>query len=189
MTTTDDPRIALLGDALQEAAAADLARAESQAEPSRPGKARRARPKRRLGTRTAIALAAAALAIPAAAIATGVLSPDQKVANSVLAGTYAFAGTEPTCTTLRPGLEYECVLAKPANGEVPKGSGQFVVRPGAWDEVVEGTVDESEHVNGGCRSQNAEGTHWLCYLGQESVNQKILMPSALGDYAPEPAGP
>jgi hypothetical protein len=40
----------------------------------------------------------------------------------------------------------------------------------------------TDRVNGGCRSQDAEGTHWLCYIGQESVRQHILMPSALGQY-------
>jgi hypothetical protein len=190
--TIDEPRLALLGDALREAAAADLARTD--ATPAAPARAagtrsRRTRPRRRIGTRTAIALAAAALAIPAAAIATGVLSSDQQVANSIPAGTYAFTGTEPTCTTVREGVEYECVLGKVPNGEVPPGSGEYVIEPGDWLGVVEGTVDGSKHVNGGCRSQNAEGTAWTCYLGQESIRQRILMPSALGDYAPEPAGP
>jgi hypothetical protein len=190
--TIEDPRLQLLGDALQEAAAADLARAEeTRARPRRAAGARRrrARPKFRIGTRTAVALVAVALAVPAAAIATGVLSSDQKVAASILDGSYAFAGTEPTCTTLHEGLEYECALDRPANGGVPPGSGEFVIKPGGWLGAVEGTVDKTDHVNGGCRSQNAEGTSWVCYLGEESVRQKILMPSALGQYLPSPAGP
>jgi hypothetical protein len=177
--TTEDPRLALLGNALQEAAAADLGR-------DRPP--RRA-PRRRLGTRAAVALVAAALAVPAAAIATGAFTSDEDVAASIPKGTYAFTGTEPTCTTLRDGVEYECVLAKAPNGEVPPGSGSYVIAPGQWNGAVEGTVDATDHVNGGCRSQNAEGTRWICYVGQESINQKILEPSALGWYLPEPAGP
>ncbi len=193
LMTINDPRLPLLGDALQEAAAADFARAnETRGRQRRADDARsrrQARPKFRIGTRTAIALVAAALAVPAAAIATGVLSSDQTVAHSIPTGNFAFAGTEPTCTTLQEGLEYECVLDRSPNGEVPPGSGRFVVKPGAWQGVVEPTADETKHVNGGCRSQNAEGTRWLCYLGDESVHQRILMPSALGQYLPSPAGP
>jgi hypothetical protein len=192
--TIDDPRLPLLGDALREAAAADLAASEeTRSGPARSGDGRsqrRARPRRRIGTRTAVALVAAALAIPAAAIATGVLSSDQEVAASIPQGNYSFAGTEPTCTTLHEGLEYECVLARSPNGEVPPGSGEFVIKPGAWQGVVEPTVDKTRHVNGGCRSQNPEGTRWLCYLGEESVRQGILAWSrVLGEYLPSPAGP
>lgn len=193
--TIDDPRLPLLGDALREAAAADLARTEeTPTAPALSGRARsRRRPRRtaRIGPRARIgvALVAAALVLPAAAIATGVLSSDQQVATSIPDGSYSFAGTEPTCTTLRDGLEYECLLDRAPNGEVPPGSGRFVVEPGAWQGVVEGTVDETHHTNGGCRSQNAEGTRWLCYIGDESVREKILMPSALGQYSPSPAGP
>jgi len=191
--TIDDPRLPLLGDALREAAAADLARTdETRSGPIRSADGRsrrRIRPSTRIGTRTVVALVAVVLAVPAAAIATGVLSSDQKVAASIPQGTYAFSGIEPTCTTLREGQEYECVLDRPPNGEVPPGSGSFVIRPGQWDGVVEGTVDDTHHVNGGCRSQNAEGTRWLCYLGEESVKHQILASSALGQYLPSPAGP
>jgi hypothetical protein len=193
--TKRDPSLQLLGDALQEAAATDLRRNEEERSGttgSTDGRSPRStRPRIRIGTRArvGIALLATALAVPAAAIATGVLGSDQEVANSIPQGTYSFAGTEPTCTTLHEGLEYECVLARSPNGEVPPGSGQFVVKPGAWLGVVEGTVDTAQHVNGGCRSQDAEGTRWLCYLGEESVRQEILMPTALGQYLPSPAGP
>jgi hypothetical protein len=191
--TIDDPRLPLLGNALREAAAADLSRTdETRAAPTRSGEARsrrHTRPRARIGTRTAVAFVAAALAVPAAAIAMGVFSSEQKVADSIPAGNFSFAGTEPTCTTVREGLEYDCVLDQSPNGEVPPGSGRFVIEPGDWLGVVEPTADKTKHVNGGCRSQNAEGTRWLCYLGEESVRQRILMPSALGQYLPSPAGP
>lgn len=111
----------------------------------------------------------------------GVLSSEQKVADSI-AGTIVLPGTEPTCTTLREGLEYECVVdqAQLINGEI---------KPGDWLGVVLGNIDKTtDRVNGGCRSQNAEGTRWLCYIGQESVRQRILMPNALGQHVPA-AGP
>ncbi|HSS33363.1 MAG TPA: hypothetical protein VLL27_08810 [Solirubrobacterales bacterium] len=181
--TTHHPRLSLLGHALREAAAADLARTETTTAPARSGDARSKRRNRRIGTRTAVALAAAALAVPAAAIATGVFSSEQKVADSI-AGSIAFLGAEPTCTTVRQGLEYDCVVdhAQLINGEK--------LKPGEWDGVVLGSIDKTTNrVNGGCRSQNAEGTRWTCYLGEESVRQRILMPSALGQQLPSPAGP
>jgi hypothetical protein len=191
--TSYDPRLSQLGDALREAAAADIAGAEevrAARTPSAEARSpRRTRSKHRIGTRTAVALVAAALAIPAAAIAAGVLGSEQEVADSIPAGNFSFAGIEPTCTTVREGLEYDCVLDRAPNGEVPPGSGRFVIKPGAWEGAVEPTVDKTRHVNGGCRSQNAEGTRWSCYLDRESIRQHILMPSALGDYLPSPAGP
>jgi hypothetical protein len=191
--TINDPRLPLLGDALREAAAADLARTdEKRTGPTHSGGVRRhTRPRNRIGgrTRVAVALVAAALAVPAAAFAMGVLSSGQKVADSIPAGNFSFAGTEPTCATVREGLEYDCVLDQSPNGEVPPGSGRFVIKPGDWLGVVEPTADETKHVSGGCRSQNAEGTRWTCYLGEESIRQRILMPSALGQYLPSPAGP
>lgn len=190
--TIDDRRLALLGDALREAAAADLSRTDrtraALPRSARPG--RHTRPRARIGTRTAVAFFAAALAVPAAAFAMGVFGSEQKVADSIPAGNFSFAGIEPTCTTVREGLEYDCVLDQPPNGEVPPGSGRFVIKPGDWLGVVEPTADATSHVNGGCRSQNAEGTRWLCYLGEESVRHGILAWSrALGEYLPSPAGP
>jgi hypothetical protein len=189
----NDPRLPLLGDALREAAAADLARtdetrpAQPRSDEARPQ--RNTRPRARVGARTAVALVAAALAVPAAAIAMGVFSSEQEVADSIPAGNFSFAGIEPTCTTVREGLEYDCVLDQPPNGEVPPGSGRFVIKPGDWFGVVEPTADATGHVNGGCRSQNAEGTRWTCYLAKESVRQNILAPAILGEYLPSPAGP
>ncbi|HVY95347.1 MAG TPA: hypothetical protein VHA54_00160 [Solirubrobacterales bacterium] len=190
--TTDDPRLLLLGEALRDAAAADLSRTAERAAHTPSSEARtrrRSRPKARIGTRTAAAFLAAALAVPAAAIAVGVFGSEQKVAESIPAGNFSFAGTEPTCTTVREGLEYDCVLDRPPSGEVPPESGRFVIKPGEWLGVVEPTADQTKHVNGGCRSQNAQGTRWLCFLGKESVRQDIMAPAALGEYLPSPAGP
>lgn len=170
-----------LGDALREAAAADLARAaetpETPSPSGDPSPRRRTRPRRRIGTRTAVALVAVALAVPAAAIATGVFSSsEQEVADS-LVGSIALPGAEPTCTTVREGLEYECLVEK---GELINGE---KIEPGDWLGAVYGSFDKRTHrTNGGCRSQDAEGTRWLCYLGKEAVRQEILMPMALGQY-------
>lgn len=90
-------------------------------------------------------------------------------------GTLALAGAQPTCTTVTTGVEYHCRLARPPAPEVSD-----------WRGTVEATVDATKHVNGGCRSPNSAGTEWECYLGQAAVDQQIIGPGFLGQYAPTP---
>ncbi len=189
--TVGDPRLQSLRGALIAAAGADLARAE---EP---------RPRRSRSTRAklAIALIAAVLAVPAGALAVRALSANEEVAHGLPAGSVVLIGTEPNCVALRRNVEYDCALSNPPREEPPEPGSTFepgtvfynphvvmAVR-GHWQGYVVDTVDASNHVNGGCRSQNDEGARWLCYVGEESVKQKILGPAALGWYLPEPAGP
>ena len=160
MTTSPDPRLTALGDELERACAADLA-----------PKPRRLRVTRRV----LLASAAAAVALGgAAAIAADQLSTDD-VASSLPAGTAALIGTNPTCTAVKAGVEYHCVLAKPPAPEVSD-----------WKGTVEPTVDATKHVNGGCRSLTSDGLEWQCYLGQAAVDQQIVSAGFLGQYAPEP---
>lgn len=181
--TEIDTRLDDLGAALHAAARQDLAADERPAVPRRP----RSRRTRRI--QLAIALGTLVVAIPAAAFATGVLSPDQEVAHGVANLEWMMAGTEPTCTTLREGVEYDCTLAEPPQEEAPVAPAESVGgvhgKAGEWKGYVIGIVDKTGHVSGGCRSENANGTHWRCYLGQESIRQNILEPSALGQYLPE----
>jgi hypothetical protein len=163
MTTTQrsPDRLAELGDALQAAASADVARGA-----------------RRHRRRTVAAIAAALIVLPGAALATSALITDDEVADSIPAGTWALGGTTPECTTVRENVEYDCVLASaPREGDIPAGQ---------WKGTVEPTVDRTKHVNGGCRSLNAEGTHWRCYIGEEAVRQKIIGRGFLGEFAPGP---
>jgi hypothetical protein len=146
-----------LGDALEAAARQDLAR--------------RRRPRRRL---VAAALAAAVL-IPAGAVAGAKLISNDEVAKSMPAGTLSLAGTEPTCTTVKDGVEYHCVLAKAPAPEVSD-----------WKGTVEPTVDTAKHVNGGCRSLNSAGTTWECYIGKAAADQQIIGAGFLGEFAPSP---
>jgi hypothetical protein len=65
-------------------------------------------------TRRARWLAAAAatiIAVPGVAYATGAFTSPQTVAKSLPAGARIF-GSTPTCTVLRPNVEYRCTLAK-----------------------------------------------------------------------------
>jgi hypothetical protein len=150
-------RLDRLGNALESAAARDLAR-----------------PRRR-SRRLLVAAVAVAVLVPAAAFAGVRLISNGDVAKSLPAGTLSLVGTEPTCTTVQDGVEYHCVLARPPAPEVSD-----------WKGTVEPTVDASKHVNGGCRSLTSAGTEWECYIGQAAVDQRIIGAGFLGAYSPGP---
>ena len=150
-----------LGDAIENAAASDLSSRRPQ--------------RRRLSPRVMIAAGVLAVAIPGVAIATTVLTGTDDVARSMPAGTLSLAGTDPTCTAVRQGVEYHCALAKAPAPEVSD-----------WKGTVEPTVDRTKHVNGGCRSLRSDGREWECYVGREAVEQKIIGAGFLGEYAPTP---
>ena len=156
--TSVSPQLNDLGDALERAAAADLA-------------TRRRRPRKLL-----LVAAALAVAIPGLAFAANALISSEEVAASLPAGTRMLQGTEPRCTVVRQDVEYRCVLTKPiAAPEVSDMKG-----------VVEPTVDATKHVNGGCRSLDSEGRTWQCYIGRAAVDQRIVSAGFLGEYAPSP---
>jgi hypothetical protein len=162
MTTTTHKRLDDLGDALQAAATADLRRTERQH-----------------GRRKVVAvLAAAAIVLPGAALAANALITNEDVARSIPNGTLVLMGTNPVCTTVRANVEFDCVLASaPHEGDISAG---------AWKGTVEPTVDRNKRVNGGCRSLDADGMHWRCYIGEEAVRQQIIGPDFLGESAPQP---
>jgi len=151
------PRLAQLGDAVERAAERDL------------------RPRRRHSRRVAIAAVAALIAVPGAAVAGLELISEDDVARSIPAGTLWLQGTEPSCTVVTQDVEYRCTLGKAPGDEIAD-----------WNGTVMPTVDATKHVNGGCRSLNAEGTKWRCYVGEEAVKQQIIGPGFLGEYAPAP---
>jgi hypothetical protein len=150
-----------LGDALEQAAAADLDHPPA----TRPvAAARRLRSRRLL-----VGLVAAAVAIPAVAYGATRIFGTEQVAASMPAGTLALAGTDPTCTVVREGVEFHCVLARAPAPEVAD-----------WTGTVEPTVNGAKKVNGGCRGLNGAGTEWECYLGQAAVDQQIIGQDLLG---------
>ena len=154
------PRLARLGDELERATTADLARNR----------------RRRLTPRIALVAAALALVLGSGiAIAAGHLIDSRSVADSLPAGTAALIGTHPTCTAVKEGVEYRCTLERPPAPEVSD-----------WKGTVEPSVDASKHVNGGCRSLASDGLTWTCYLGRAAVEQKIISAGFLGDYSPSP---
>ncbi|WP_354701184.1 hypothetical protein DSM112329_01491 [Paraconexibacter sp. AEG42_29] len=173
-----DARLVRLGDALTAAAVADLERATSAPGDRVRGLASPARrTRRRPGRRGLAALALALVAVPGAAVAaSGLLSPDE-VARSLPNGTLALLGTDPTCTTIRADVEYDCTLRVAPTGDI--GAGR-------WKGTVEPSVDDTQHINGGCRSLNAAGTHWRCYTGEEAVRRQIIGPALLGQRSSGP---
>jgi hypothetical protein len=153
-------QLSQLGDALERATAQDLAAW------------RRTRRSRRL----LLAAAVLAVAIPGLAFSASALISNEEVAASLPAGTKMLQGTEPECTVVQQDVEYHCVLTRPiASPEVAHLKG-----------AVEPTVDATKHVNGGCRSLDSQGREWRCYIGRAAVEQKIIGPKFLGEYAPSP---
>jgi hypothetical protein len=160
---TPQSRLDDLGDALQAAAAANLAGTNRS---------------RRRRTIAGI-MAASAVALPGAALAANALISDGEVARTLPQSVWALMDSHPQCTTIRANVEFDCILTTvPSAGDIPAG---------AWKDTVEPTVDRTEHVNGGCRSLNANGTHWRCYIGQEAVRQQIVGADFLGKPARGPA--
>ena len=156
-------RLSRLGEAVERAAEADLART-------------RPRPARRFARRRlAVVALALVVAAPGVALATTRLIGNGEVARSLPAGTLSLAGTEPTCTAVKQDVEYHCLLARAPAPEISD-----------WKGTVEPTVDATKHVNGGCRSLRSDGTEWECYIGQAAVDQRIVAADFLGQYAPSP---
>jgi hypothetical protein len=158
MTTDLSPELLALGDALERGAASDLA--------SR---------RRKRATRLVACVAALAVLVPGIAFAADRWIGADEVAQSLPAGTLSLAGTEPTCTVVKDGVEYHCTLAHAPAPEVSD-----------WAGTVEPTVDATKHVNGGCRSLRSDGREWECYLGDAAVEQRIVSADFLGAYAPTP---
>lgn len=164
--TTDRPaRLDDLRSALLAAAAADLA---GEVEPPTAPLPRAAvRPPRRLQlttarARLALALLIAVLAVPAVLFGSGLLGPERAVANGLPAGTRTVTAVQPDCAAIRAGVEYECAFATaPRVGRIVR------------------TVDASGQVDGGCRSQNAIETFWICYFGDAAVQHGVVAPGVL----------
>jgi hypothetical protein len=156
-TTDRATRLEDLRGALLAAAADDLAAAPRPA----------ARPPRRLhlGTaraRLAMAFLVVAVAVPGVVIGSGLIGPERAAANGLPAGTTVMTATQPTCTAIRDGVEYECAFAEsPRVGQIVR------------------TVDASGRVDGGCRSQNAIETFWICYFGKAAVHHQVVAQEVL----------
>jgi hypothetical protein len=144
-----------LGDSLERAAARDLERSHS----------RRRVPRRMLVVVAAVIVAGSGIAIGAAQLIS-----NETVAASMPAGAKWLEGTNPSCATVKGGVEYHCLLAKHPSNAISD-----------WLGTVNETVDATKHVNGGCRSLSHDGREWQCYLGQKAVEEKIISQGFLGE--------
>jgi hypothetical protein len=164
-TTDRATRLDDLRGALLAAAAADLAGADAERAAPLPHPAPRPARRRHLGTaraRLALAFLVVAVAVPGLVIATGLFSPERAVANGLPAGSTVMTATQPTCAAIREDVEYECAFAEsPRVGRVVR------------------VVDASGQVDGGCRSQNAVATFWICYFGAAAVHHQVVAQEVL----------
>jgi hypothetical protein len=154
-----------LGDALERTTAADLS-----------GEATAPAPRRRFSRRLVLAGVAAAILIPSVALAANALISTEEVGQSMPAGALELAGTNPTCTVVKENVEYHCVLESAPGTSISDYKG-----------TVYQTVDDTSHVNGGCRSLRSDGMEWQCYIGEEAVRQQIIGPDFLGELQTAPA--
>jgi hypothetical protein len=158
------PKLHRLGDALECAAAADLA--------PRDGVFRRLRSRKRV----VLVVAALAVVLPGGGAIASALLDNHEVSDSIVAGGMIFQGRHPRCTVVDAGVEYHCTLDKPPMHEVENFAG-----------TVYQTVDATQHVNGGCRGLTADGLEWECWIGQAAVDQKIISQGFLGEVQTVPA--
>jgi hypothetical protein len=164
-TTDPATRLEDLRGALLAAAAADLASTDAaHHEASPPWTA--VRPARRiyLGTaraRLALAFLVVVIAVPGV-VASGLIGPERAAADGLPAGSTTMTATQPTCTAIREGVEYGCA---------------FATSPRAGRLIH--TVDPNGKVDGGCRSQNAIETFWICYFGAAAVHHQVVAQEAL----------
>jgi hypothetical protein len=150
--------LARLGNLLEQRVDADIR--------SRPPRSRR-QPRRSL---VAVAIAGAVVLTGAAAYASVKALSTDEVERGLPGGSLLFEGTNPTCIT-QDDVVYECTLASVPTAEVHDdytGSAQVL-------------VDDDGLVAGGCRGQDAEGLHWICYVGIRSVEEQIIGPDFLGE--------
>jgi hypothetical protein len=150
-----------LGDSLERAAARDLDRT---------------RVHKRVPRRLLVTIAAVLVAGTGIAIGATQLISNESVANSMPAGAAWLANTDPSCSTVKEGVEYHCVLAKHPSDAISD-----------WLGTVNETVDSTQHVNGGCRSLSHDGREWQCYIGQKAVDEKIISQDFLGETQTTPA--
>lgn len=127
-----ETRLREIGDRLEQAFTADL-RAEARVAEGGTGRTGHASWFATRRGRWLAAAAAIVIAVPGVAYAAGAFTSPQTVARSLPAGARIFGGT-PTCTVVRPNVEYRCSLAKapppdPAAHLTPEQSKKYLATP------------------------------------------------------------
>jgi hypothetical protein len=122
-----------------------------------------------------IGASVATLAFGAAAAAAGLFSHDE-IERGMPGGAVIFAGTNPVCTS-GDGVVFDCLLTSP-----PEGSASLL-----YLGTVEPIVDDTSKVSGGCRSNDAAGMKWTCFIGQRAVDELIISADMLGQQQSGPS--
>lgn len=173
MTTRLSPELDHLGDALESAIRLQLART---APAPTPVAVRRTR-----GRRAAL-VAAACLGTLAAGVGVAAASgvwDREDVAAGLSMSDVELAGSAARCAPVTGTTDtFDCTLLRPEDAkDLPSDD----VR--GWNVVLN---DDEGFVAGGCRSLDADGSSWRCFVGEKSVDEKIIGPDFLGEYAPGP---
>lgn len=87
----------------------------------------------------------------------------------------AFAGVTPTCeTTDDAGDTLWCTVE----------GGVKSTEVSDWTGTIEPFTDPQGNVGGGCRSEDARGTVWICFAVRKAVTENLIGP----DLVSAPAG-
>jgi hypothetical protein len=194
--------LARLGDRLETAIAADIARSRNSSPAERhvavdprhseeetsmstdhlttetttdPAAARQRPSRVRRTRRIAIASTVAAVAIAGGVAAAAYNLSSDDVSRGLPGGSLIFEGTNPSCTT-SDGVVFDCTLASAPTQEILDD----------YRGAAELFVDPTLHIAGGCRGKSEDGLEWTCYLGQRAVEEGILVADLLGQHAPSP---
>jgi hypothetical protein len=165
-------RLTLAGDALVRAWRDDLAGGMDRKRLRRP--------------RTVVVVIAAVLAVSGGvAFAASALlkSPKDEQTGMVEASTL-FHDSNPVCVSVSADA-FHCTLDRPPTGETfysQDGTQLLDVFLG----MKQATVDSTNHIDGGCVSDSADGRSWQCYLGSAAVSHDVVSEALLGEFSPSP---
>ncbi len=168
-------QLALAGDALTHAWRTDLARKKRHTGLRRP--------------RTLVLALVAVIVVSggAAFAATTFFKTAQQEQTGMVEASTLFAGSNPVCVSVNGSdASFHCTLDRPPTGETfysQDGTQLLNVFLG----MKVGTVDATNHIDGGCVSDSTDGLSWQCYLGTAAVSHDIVSAEMLGKFSPGPA--
>jgi hypothetical protein len=96
-----------------------------------------------------------------------------------------FQGSNTTCVSASADA-FDCTLDRPPTGKT------FYAKDGTqllnvFLGMTAATVDATNHVDGGCVAENANGLSWRCYLGEAAVTHHTISREMLGQLSSGPA--
>lgn len=113
------------------------------------------------------------LPTPSGSPLPGPFTPEQ-VAAGISASAVVFAETDPRCVRGANANVFRCTLSR---APAPESSG-FLAR--------KEPLAIARWIVGGCVALDRDGLAWECYIGQDAVDNGIIGPDLLGQWAPVP---